>query len=66
MLCGDHHESNVLVNVKVDILIGRETLDDGSGFFKTTPTDEPPGRFGGEENGGDENDGPEPSIREEC
>lgn len=60
MLGGDHHEGNVLVNVKVDVSVGREALDDGSGVLEAAFADEPPGGFGGEEDGGDEDDGPDP------
>lgn len=61
MLCGDDHEGDVLVNVKVDVPVGREALDDGSGVLEAALADEPPGGFGGEEDGGDEDDGPDPS-----
>lgn len=61
MLCRDHHKSNVLVDVKVDVLVGSETLDYSSGVLQTAPADEPPGRFRSEEDGGDEDDGPDPS-----
>lgn len=62
MLRGDDHEGDVLVNVKVDVSVGREALDDGSGVLEAAFADEPPGGFGGEEDGGDEDDGPDPSI----